>query len=51
MRCQVGEAFLRNRFTSAAVRKHDNTEASMKPAKNISVCAWLGVEKKKKNDA
>ncbi|CNM13289.1 Uncharacterised protein [Mycobacterium tuberculosis] len=43
MRCQNGDAFLRSRFTSAAIRKHDNTEANMKPAKNIRVCPWLGV--------
>ena len=43
MRCQVGDAFLRSRLTSAAIRKHDSTEANMNPAKNISVCPWLGV--------
>ena len=27
----------------ALLIQHDSTEASMKPAKNISVCPWLGV--------
>ena len=33
----------RSQSTSAAQMKHQSSEASMKPAKNTIICAWLGV--------